>query len=190
MLLDATQGEEKLRHTESNREHVWRLLQGGELIAPVPPLPPRGAPANPAPPPTEDVMGRADTPSRAAPPAQTVDAASAPPGTSATARQQDEVHPSGQETVSVGQTEPGGAPAQNPPKRRRRKTAEPMAEKSQTDGESPSAGSEAAVSEPIDGGKATSPTKPKRSRRVGEPKPRRYPVGEHETDRETEAEQT
>jgi hypothetical protein len=37
MALDATQGEQKLQHTESNREHVWRLLQGGELIAPVPP---------------------------------------------------------------------------------------------------------------------------------------------------------
>lgn len=42
MALDATEGEQKLNHTASNREHVWRLLQGGELIAPVPPLPPRG----------------------------------------------------------------------------------------------------------------------------------------------------
>src|SRR5712691_1649664 len=41
MALDAYEGEQRLNHTASNREHVWRLLQGGELIAPVPPLPPR-----------------------------------------------------------------------------------------------------------------------------------------------------
>ncbi len=40
MALDAYEGEQRLNHTASNREHVWRLLQGGELIAPVPPLPP------------------------------------------------------------------------------------------------------------------------------------------------------
>ncbi|GHO60754.1 hypothetical protein [Ktedonobacter robiniae] len=41
MALDAYEGEQRLNHTEVNREHVWQLLQGGELIAPVPPLPPR-----------------------------------------------------------------------------------------------------------------------------------------------------
>lgn len=44
MALDAYEGEQRLNHTASNREHVWRLLQGGELIAPVPPLPPRETP--------------------------------------------------------------------------------------------------------------------------------------------------
>ena len=44
MALDAYEGEQRLNHTEVNREHVWRLLQGGELIAPVPPLPPRETP--------------------------------------------------------------------------------------------------------------------------------------------------
>jgi hypothetical protein len=44
MALDAYKGEQRLNHTEVNREHVWRLLQGGELIAPVPPLPPREVP--------------------------------------------------------------------------------------------------------------------------------------------------
>ena len=44
MALDAYEGEQRLNHTEVNREHVWRLLQGGELIAPVPPLPPREVP--------------------------------------------------------------------------------------------------------------------------------------------------
>ncbi len=33
MALDASEGEQKLEHTESNREHLWRILQGGELIA-------------------------------------------------------------------------------------------------------------------------------------------------------------
>jgi hypothetical protein len=42
MAVDATEGEQKLNHTASNRKHIWRLLQGGELIGPVPPLPPRG----------------------------------------------------------------------------------------------------------------------------------------------------
>lgn len=37
MALDAYEGEQRLNHTEVNREHVWRLLQEGELIAPVPP---------------------------------------------------------------------------------------------------------------------------------------------------------
>jgi len=32
MTLDAYEGEQRLNHTEANREHVWRLLQGGELI--------------------------------------------------------------------------------------------------------------------------------------------------------------
>ena len=44
MALDAYEGEQRLNHTASNREHVWRLLQGGELIAPIPPLPPRETP--------------------------------------------------------------------------------------------------------------------------------------------------
>jgi AAA domain len=39
MALDAYEGEQRLNHTASNREHVWRLLQGGELIAPVPRFP-------------------------------------------------------------------------------------------------------------------------------------------------------
>ena len=34
MMLDAFEGEQKLNYTEAHREHLWRLLQGGELIAP------------------------------------------------------------------------------------------------------------------------------------------------------------
>jgi hypothetical protein len=178
MVLDATAGGEKLSHTESNREHVWRLLQGGELIAPVPPLPPRSTPANPAPPPAEDVMGRKNTPSPAAPPPQTVDVASAPPGTSARAHQQGDVRPPDEELASGGQAEPGAVPAPVPPKRRRKKTAETVVESAETDGKAPPSMSGVAVSEPIAAGTEVSPTKSKRTRRVGEPKPKRYPVGE------------
>ena len=190
MLLDATQGEEKLSHTESNREHVWRLLQGGELIAPVPPLPPRGTPPNPAPPPAEDVLSPADTASRAAPPMQTLDPASAPRATAAQTHQWAEARPPGQEPASVSQTEPGAAPAPDPPKRRRKKTEESAAENPQMDRKTSPSLSGPVGAEPGEAGTAVSPIKPKRSRRVGEPKPKRYPVGEHETERGAEAEQT
>src|SRR5260370_39850182 len=60
MALDATEGEEKLNHTASDREHVWRLLQGGELIAPVPPLPPRGTAPKPLPPPVQRMISSKD----------------------------------------------------------------------------------------------------------------------------------
>jgi hypothetical protein len=39
IALDASEREKKLENTESNREHLWWILQGGELIAPIPPLP-------------------------------------------------------------------------------------------------------------------------------------------------------
>jgi len=185
MLLDATQGEEKLRHTESNREHVWRLLQGGELIAPVPPLPPRSTPANPAPPPAEDVMSPKDAPAHVAQPAQTADAASAPPETAATAHKSAEARSPDQEPANVSQAESAAVPAPVPPKRRRKKTGEAMVESPGTEDQAAASMNQAGGAEPIEGGKAASPAKPKRPRRVGEPKPRRYPVGEHETDQDT-----
>src|SRR5260370_38053875 len=40
MALDAYEGEQRLNHTEANREHVWRVLQDVQLIAPDSPLPP------------------------------------------------------------------------------------------------------------------------------------------------------
>jgi hypothetical protein len=182
MLLDATQGEEKLSHTESNREHVWRLLQGGELIAPVPPLPPRGTPPDPAPPPAEDVTGYTGTPSYAAPPAHTVDAASAPPEPAATAPKQAEAQSPHQEPARVGQAEPGAVPAPVTPKRRRKKTEETVVDSAGTEDKAAASPNKAGGVEPIDVGKAASPTKPKRPRRVGEPKPKRYPVGEQEAE--------
>lgn len=188
MLLDATQGEEKLRHTESNREHVWRLLQGGELIAPVPPLPPHGTPSDPAPPPAEGGVGRADTPSPAAPPAHTVDAASAPPGPAATMHKQGEVRASDQEPTRGGQAEPEAMPAPVPPKRRRKKRAETVVESADAESQTTTPTSQTRDEAPSDAGTAASPTKPKRPRRVGEPKPRRYPVGEPETERGMETE--
>jgi DNA polymerase III delta prime subunit len=39
MALDAVEGEQKLNYTEGRREHLWRLLQGEGVLAPVPRLP-------------------------------------------------------------------------------------------------------------------------------------------------------
>jgi DNA polymerase III delta prime subunit len=38
MALDAVEGEQKLNYTEGRREHLWRLLQGEGILAPVPQL--------------------------------------------------------------------------------------------------------------------------------------------------------
>jgi hypothetical protein len=39
MALDAVEGEQKLNYTEGRREHLWRLLQGEGILAPVPQFP-------------------------------------------------------------------------------------------------------------------------------------------------------
>jgi hypothetical protein len=39
MALDAIEGEQKLHYTEGRREHLWRLLQGEGILAPIPQLP-------------------------------------------------------------------------------------------------------------------------------------------------------
>src|SRR5260370_39299664 len=44
MALDAYEGEQRLNHTASNPEHVWRPLPSRRLVAPVPPLPPPATP--------------------------------------------------------------------------------------------------------------------------------------------------
>ncbi len=36
MALDAVEGEQKLNYTEGRREHLWRLLQGEGILAPIP----------------------------------------------------------------------------------------------------------------------------------------------------------
>ncbi len=181
MALDAMEGEQKLNHTASNREHVWRLLQGGELIAPVPPLPPRGTPSAPSPRPMESGTRHKEDHSQPPPSDAAGGPASTPPVKKTRSRKKVEVRPPDQEPGSVIQAEAGEAPALDPPKRRRKKTPETVVEEAATEVRAPSSMNGEESSEPIDAGTVVLPPKPKRTRRVGEPKPQRYPVGEPET---------
>jgi len=152
MTLDAYEGEPRLNHTEVNREHVWRLLQGGELIAPVPPLPPRETPQ-----------------------AQATGTSSVPVA---------EISPVDAAPVPNEEAPPPPPPAK---KTRARKKAEPKpadetgaAVTIEVKTLPESTGSAPQVSTDADGG--SPPTKPKRIRCVGEPKPKRYPVGEKDSE--------
>jgi len=182
MALDAYEGEQRLNHTASNREHVWRLLQGGELIAPVPPLPPRETPdarpevsaVN-----TTQPLGRTELVDGA--PAPESEAAPPPPIKKTRTRKKAEVASDGAaEPGSVVQVDRGEAPPVTPPKRsRKKKTADEAgspveAAASSSTGPAPQTSTDVPAS--------SSPAKPKRTRRVGEPKPKRYPVGEQETE--------
>lgn len=121
MALDATEGEQKLHHTASNREHVWRLLQGGELIAPVPPLPPRGMHSSsertsmnvplPSPPPVEQIPTPTSSPE---------EASVAPVKKTRTWKKP----PAETPLEAVNFLEPEAAQPPDPPKRRRKKTSE------------------------------------------------------------------
>jgi len=175
MALDATEGEQKLHHTESNREHLWRLLQGGELIAPVPPLPPRTPVPLPLSLPTENQTIREDdmTP----PQAEEVDTSSiVPPVKKTRSRKKVEEAPSEQdgEAMTVQDAE-DAPPLVVSPKRRRKKSTI-------LTGEDPLVPVAASIStvttELIEVKDAVVSLKPKRTRRVGEPKPKRYAVGE------------
>jgi energy-coupling factor transporter ATP-binding protein EcfA2 len=164
MALDAYEGEQKLNHTESNREHLWRLLQGGELIAPVPPLPPRRVPSVPPFPPGEGMTGPDLTISQEDPSPLSEDAPPSPPVKKTRSRKKAEA---ATPQESMIQAEAEAEPALVPPKRRRKKTeaeAEPQDE-SET----------ASISHVPD---TVTSTKPKRTRRVGSPSPKRYAVGE------------
>ncbi|HVB25114.1 MAG TPA: AAA family ATPase [Ktedonobacteraceae bacterium] len=127
MALDAYEGEQKLNHTASNREHVWRLLQGGELIAPVPPLPPRETPpemsadlALGTPPPSGGTEPVSETP------VTNVEAAPPPPVKKTRARKKVEALEPSQESGSMVQAESEETPLAAPSKRgRKKKTADP-----------------------------------------------------------------
>jgi hypothetical protein len=174
MALDAYEGEQRLNHTEANREHVWRLLQGGELIAPVPPLPPRETPPEQASS-TEPIEVSEVSPVDVPPP---------PPAKKTRTRKK--VEPNATDTAEPGslvQAEEGVTPPAAPPKRgRKKKTAD---EAGATRNMEVKTASESIDPEPqasTDAFAGIPPTKPKRTRRVGEPKPKRYPVGEQETE--------
>jgi hypothetical protein len=130
MMLDAFEGEQKLNYTEAHREHLWRLLQGGELIAPVPPLPPRSTlPSEPkpatetqnAPLPVEPAALLVTSPEEKAP---------ATPVKKTRARKKPKENPP-DETVQES-TVQAEAAVLDPPKQRRKKTTEPVAENVET----------------------------------------------------------
>jgi hypothetical protein len=180
LALDATEGEEKLNHTASNREHVWRLLQGGELIAPVPPLPPRETSplpnGSPAPATHEPETSNGSTPGRNAAP---LPEGETPQVKKTRSRKKVEVPSREQEPASVIQaSDTTTEVAPKPARGRRKKTAEPAASTAGAQG----ASGGNVPSMPTDPETVVAPAKPKRTRRVGEPKPKRYPVGEKETE--------
>src|SRR5205085_4640605 len=150
MALDATEGEQKLKHTASNREHVWRLLQGGELIAPVPPLPPRGTPLTPLPPPVESVTSREEDHSQPPPSGAAIGPAPAPPVKKTRSRKKVEAPPPDLEQGTVIQTDSGDPKAVDPPRRRRKKTETTVVEDPQQRINVPSSLKEEASSRLID----------------------------------------
>jgi hypothetical protein len=186
MALDAYEGEQRLNHTEVNREHVWRLLQGGELIAPVPPLPPRETPdvaeaslaGN-----TTQPGGRAEDGSSAPAP---LDEATPPPPIkkTRTRKKAEAAPPEAAELGSMERIESGEAPPITPPKRsRKKKVADEAGSRVETEVKIPSEATDPALQVSTEADAVSAPAKPKRARRVGEQKPKRYPVGEPETEK-------
>jgi hypothetical protein len=174
MTLDAYEGEQRLNLTEVNREHVWRLLQGGELIAPVPPLPPRETPPSHV----EETKPAPAAETLPADVSPTPSAEVSPPIKKSRGRKKTEAPAGEKETGSASQTEEVKTPAK---RGRKKKTAEET---------SMLAPMEAAPTDSINALQASTDApaqivaaKPKRTRRVGEPKPTRYPVGEPESER-------
>jgi AAA domain len=182
MTLDAYEGEQKLNHTASNREHVWRLLQGGELIAPVPPLPPRETSTlpniSPVPAPQEPETSSGSTPVGTE---AHIPNGEMPKIKKPRSRKKVEAPPSVQEPASVIQASDATAEAVPKPARgRRKRTAEPAVETTGAEGKSPSSKTGNAPSMPTDPETVALPAKPKRTRRVGAHQPKRYSVGEQE----------
>jgi len=179
MALDAYEGEQRLNHTASNREHVWRLLQGGELIAPVPPLPPRETPSEMA-----DLTDALPKSVGTEPVSETQvpNGEATPPAVKKTrGRKKVEASPSTPEPGSTVQASPGEAEvAPKPARGRRKKTAEPAVETAEVSVKESASQGGNTLSMPTDPETVVAPAKPKRTRRVGEPKPKRYSVGEQE----------
>ncbi len=181
MALDASEGEQKLENTASNREHLWRILQGGELIAPVPPLPPRETELRPGSVPPSPQTAQPLVNSLA--PLTQVPTAAVPVVKKTRSRKKVETPPPTPEPGSTVQASEGAAEvAPKPARGRRKKAAEPSVETAGTQGSAEGKSSafpgSSAPPELPDPETVASPTKPKRTRRVGEPKPKRYVVGE------------
>jgi hypothetical protein len=175
MALDASEGEQKLEHTESNREHLWRILQGGELIAPIPPLPPRETDASP---PSSMLVDSSQEHPHSSPITHDTQApapeVAEPPVKKTRSRKKTEMKTltTPAEQGSGQEASPDVSPVSAPPKRGRRKKS---TEESAQDGEALSKTPGTVESEVED---SISQPKPKRTRRVGEPKPKRYAVGD------------
>lgn len=186
MALDAYEGEQRLNHTEVNREHVWRLLQGGELIAPVPPLPPRETPTKQAA--GTSLPRRAEvSPVDVAP--VTNEEAPPPPPPAKKTRTRKKVEPKATGTVESGSTvqiEEGVTPPVAPPKRgRKKKTTDEAGATVNIEAKTAPESTDPAPQVSTDADTSAPPTKLKRTRRVGEPKPKRYQVGEPESEQGT-----
>ena len=95
------------------------------------------------------------------------------------------------ETASGGATEPGSVvqaesgetpPVTSPKRSRKKKTADEAGSPKDQEVRTPSESAGPVPQAPTDSPADALPTKPKRTRRVGEPKPKRYPVGEQEAE--------
>ncbi len=181
MALDASEGEQKLEHTESNREHLWRILQGGELIVPIPPLPPRET----SPQSLSLPLSKTSQLHPGSLPEHPSEQALVPdvlePKVKKT-RSRKKVETQGSADLEQGivtQAEAGVESAPAPPKRgRRKKTEAQVVEDGETGVKRQSQDESEASRALIDAQNVVSSSKPKRTRRVGEPKPKRYAVGD------------
>ncbi len=169
MALDASEGEQKLEHTESNREHLWRILQGGELIAPIPPLPPRETSPLPngLPVPAPDAPETSNGPTPSGEVAPLSDAEQPKVKKTRSRKKVDATeHPPDPASV-IQASDPTIEVAPTPARGRRKKTAEPAQDAAGTQ----EASNANAPSMPTDPEMVAEPAKPKRTKRVGEPKP-------------------
>src|SRR6266496_276379 len=169
MALDASEGEQKLEQTESNREHLWRILQGGELIAPIPPLPlssteplASGSPA-PAPIAPETNNGPEHRGTQ-----EPVPEVPEPPIKKTRSRKKAEAQSTiSQEQGNAHQAEPGVAPVPAPPKRgRHKKSTESESQDGETHSKARSSVESETTARQIDAESSISSPKPKRTGRV------------------------
>ncbi len=186
MALDAYEGEQRLNHTASNREHVWRLLQGGELIAPVPPLPPRETPDVVAANLTLSAPKSVGTERVSETQVPNVEAAPPPSVKKTRTRKKAETAPpEAAEPGSMVLAESGETPPAAPSKRgRKKKTSDEAGVTVETVVKTPPTSNGTTKHPSADPEIGAPPAKPERTRRVGEAKPKRYPVGERETEQD------